>query len=200
VGHALLVTGFGTAEELTRAIEPVRELCPPLFEFVSPLPYVALQQMFDENHQWGTHGYAKALYLTELTDDAITVMSERAPDKTSRRTLIPVFPLHGAIADVADDATAYGGPRTPHYMVDLETSCADSQELAADRAWVRSLWDALRTLAGDAGGYINFLSEVGDEERVRATYGPAKYERLARIKAQYDPGNLFHRNANIKPA
>jgi FAD/FMN-containing dehydrogenase len=200
VGHALLVTGFGTAEEHARAIAPVRELCPPLFEFLSPLPYVAVQQMFDVNEPWGTHGYAKALHLTELTDDAITVMTERAPDKTSPRTIMPVFPLHGAIADLADDATAYGGPRTPYYMVDLETACDDSEQLAADRAWVRSLWDALRPLTGNAGSYVNFISELDDDERVRASYGPAKYARLARIKAEYDPGNLFRRNANIKPA
>jgi FAD/FMN-containing dehydrogenase len=200
VGHALLVTGFGTAEELARAIEPVREMCPPLFEFLTPMPYVAVQLMFDEQEYWGTYGYAKALHMTELTDDVITVMTERAPDKTSPRTLIPVFPLHGAIADTADDATAYGGPRTPYYVVDLETACDDAEQLAADRAWVRSVWDELRPLAGTAAGYVNFLTEVADEERIRATYGPAKYERLARIKAEYDPGNLLHRNANIKPA
>jgi FAD/FMN-containing dehydrogenase len=200
VGHALLVTGFGTADELARAIEPVREMCPPLFEFLTPMPYVAVQLMFDEQEHWGTYGYAKALHMTELTDDVITVMTERAPDKTSPRTLIPVFPLHGAIANLADDATAYGGPRTPYYVVDLETACDDAEQLAADRAWVRSLWDALRPLAPTAAGYINFLAEIGDEDRIRASYGPAKYERLAAIKAKYDPGNLFHRNANIKPA
>ena len=113
---------------------------------------------------------------------------------------MPVFPLHGAIADVADDATAYGGLRTSHYMMDLETDCDDSEQLAADRAWVRSLWDALRPLTGNAGSYVNFISELDDDERVRASYGPAKYARLARIKAEYDPGNLFHRNANVKPA
>ncbi len=70
----------------------------------------------------------------------------------------------------------------------------------ADRAWARSVWDALRPLAAGSGGYVNFLSDPGDDERVRASYGPAKYERLARVKAEYDPGNVFHLNANIKPA
>ena len=155
--------------------------------------------MFDEDVPFGLLGYDKALCLAELTDDAIALMTERAPDKTSRRTFMPVHPLRGAIADVADDATAYGGPRTPHYVVDLGAVCDDSEQLAADRAWVCSLWDALRPLAGTSGSYVNLMSEL-DDERVRASYGPAKYARLARIKAEYDPGNLFHRNANIKPA
>jgi FAD/FMN-containing dehydrogenase len=70
--------------------------------------------------------------------------------------------------------------------------------LPAERAWVRSLWDALRPQMIDVGTYVNALSEQ-DDHRIRVTYG-AKYDRLAAIKGRYDPGNVFHRNANIKPA
>jgi FAD/FMN-containing dehydrogenase len=200
VGHALLVAGFGSAQEHARALAPVREACPPLFEFVSPLPYTALQKMFDDENPYGIRGYDKAIYLTELTDEAITVMTERATEKRDPATFMPVFALHGAVTEISDDATAYGGLRTPHYMVDASAVSADAEVFAADRTWVRSVWDALRPLSANAGSYVNFISELDDDERVRASYGPAKYGRLAQIKTTYDPGNLFHRNANIKPA
>ena len=70
---------------------------------------------------------------------------------------------------------------------------------AADRAWARGLWDALRPHGMGAAGYINFLSDE-DEDRVRATYGEAKYRRLSEVKAAWDPDNVFHHNANIRPA
>jgi FAD/FMN-containing dehydrogenase len=200
VGHALVVVGFGSAEEHARAIAPVREACPPLFEFVSPLPYTAVQKIFDDNYPYGIHSYDKALYLTELTDEAITVITERAPAKRDHATMMPIFALHGAVTEIPDDATAYGGLRTPHYVVDASATSAKADVFSADRAWARSMWDALRPLAANAGSYVNFMSELDDDERVRASYGPAKYGRLAKIKATYDPGNVFHRNANIKPA
>jgi FAD/FMN-containing dehydrogenase len=200
VGHALLVAGFGSADEHARAVAPVREALPPLFELVTPMPYTALQQMLDAAYPFGIRGYDKAIYLTELTDEAITVMTERATEKRSPETFMPVFALHGAITEVADDATAYGGLRTPHYVVDVSGTSADPDVFVADRTWARSVWDALRPLAANAATYVNFISEPDDDERVRVSYGPAKYGRLARIKAEYDPANLFHRNANIKPA
>jgi FAD/FMN-containing dehydrogenase len=199
VGHALLVTGFGTTEEHERAIAPVREACAPLIEFVAPLPYTQLQQMLDESVPWGIRCYDKGLFLTDLTDDAITVMTERASGKQSPATFMPIFALHGAVAEVDKDATAYGGMRAAHYVVDLSAASTDPDVYAADRAWAISVWEALRIFAADAGSYVNFISEMGDDERVRASYGPEKYDRLAEIKSEYDPGNLFHRNANIKP-
>jgi FAD/FMN-containing dehydrogenase len=76
---------------------------------------------------------------------------------------------------------------------------ADSELLPTERDWVRSFWEALRPYATNTGGYINAMAEIEDDP-VRAAYGPAKYERLTRIKAKYDPDNVFHHNANIEPA
>jgi FAD/FMN-containing dehydrogenase len=200
VGHALLMVGFGPPEEHAHAVAQLREACAPLIEFVSPLPYTQVQQMLDEPLPWGIRCYDKGLLLTDLTDDAITVMTERATGKTSAATFMPTFVLHGAMAEVDGDATAFGGMRAPHYVFDLSAASMDPEVFAGDRAWAKSVWDAMRPFAADAGGYINFMSELGDDERVRMSYGPEKYDRLAQIKSEYDPGNLFHRNANIKPA
>ena len=112
---------------------------------------------------------------------------------------MPIFYLDGAFSRVGDDDTAFGGSRAPHYVVNIAAVSPDAQGLAADRTWVRSVWDALRPLARNEGGYVNFMAEA-DEDRIRTSYGPDKYERLAGIKAEYDPGNVLHRNANIKPA
>ena len=76
----------------------------------------------------------------------------------------------------------------------------EAEALAADREWVRGFWNALRPLAiGSGDGYVNAISDYG-ADRVRNSYGAGKYDRLARIKAEYDPDNVFHRNANIRPA
>jgi FAD/FMN-containing dehydrogenase len=114
-------------------------------------------------------------------------------------SFLPTFYLDGAFSAVADDATAFGGSREPHFTVSVNAITPDADVLPGERAWARTLWEALRSHDGEVGSYVNFMTEY-DEERVRASYGPAKYERLARVKAAYDPDNIFHLNANIKPA
>lgn len=197
-GVALLVVGFGSPEDHQRAIQPVRDEARPLFELVTPIPYVELQKMLDESAPWGIRAYEKALYLNDLTDDVAGVIADYLPRRQSPISFVPIFRMSGEFERAGDD-TAFGGPRTLGYVFNA-TALAPTPELfEADRAWVRSFWEALRPHAAGAGSYVNFMAEY-DEDRVRATYGPAKYDRLARLKARYDPNNVFRLNANIKPA
>jgi hypothetical protein len=129
----------------------------------------------------------------------ISVFTEFMPRAVSPLSFVPVFDLSGAYAKVADDATGFGGSRSAAFVFNIAAGCPTPEMYAADRAWVRSFWDALRPYATGSGSYVNFMAEI-EEDRVRAAYGPAKYDRLARVKAEYDPQNLFRLNANIKPA
>ena len=197
-GFALLVASWGSPEAHAELVAPVRDVLPPLFELVTPIPYTELQKMFDEGNAWGMHAYEKALYLDELSDEVIDIFAEQLPRKASPLSFVPVFPLDGAYQQVGDDDTAFGGSRSARFVFNIAALCPVPDLLPADRAWVRSFWEALRPHASGSGSYVNFMTDV-EEDRVRAAYGPAKYERLARIKGDYDPDNVFHNNANIKP-
>jgi hypothetical protein len=106
--------------------------------------------------------------------------------------------MDGAYQDVGDDDTAWGGSRAG-YMVFLVALATTPELQDADRDWARSCWQALQPHARGIGCYVNGITQF-EQDRVLASYGPAKYGRLARIKARYDPENVFHRNANITPA
>jgi len=115
------------------------------------------------------------------------VVAQRLPAKTSPMSILPIFPLGGAFTDVGDDDTAFGGRRSARFAFNMDAVALDPEGMAADREWVRSLWDALRPFATNSGSYVNVMTDY-DEDRVRAAYGPAKYQRLARIKGGVRPG------------
>ncbi len=198
-GYVLLLVGFDGTSAHAETVARVRAALPPTFDMVTPMPYVALQQMFDEGNAFGFHYYVKATFVEDLSDDVIEVLTERFPQKSSPLSVILVYRLAGAYTEVGEDDTAFGGGRSTRYAVFLIGVAPDPELGVAERTWVRGLHDALRPLAIGAGeGYVNDLIDFSDDQ-VRAAYG-AKYDRLAAIKTAYDPGNLFHLNANIKPA
>jgi FAD/FMN-containing dehydrogenase len=198
-GHALILAGFGTAEEHAALVDPIRAALPPLFDFVSPIPYPVLQSMLDDAAPPGILGYERALYLDDLTDEVIAVMTEFSAKKSSPMSFSPTFQLGGAFAEVDDAATAFGGERRAGYVVNLAGIASTPDLLEADTAWVRAYWEALLPHSRGTGSYVNFMVEP-DQDRVLAAYGAEKYQRLAKIKAQYDPANVFRHTANIKPA
>ena len=198
-GWAMVVVGFGADGAHADLLERLRRTLPPLWEFVSPMPYVALQQLFDESNGWGQYNYERSTYLADLSDEVIEAFVERVPAKTSPLSHVLFYRLDGAYCAPGEDDNAFGGERTPRYAAFLLAVAATPEMLDADRAWVRTLSDALAPHAVLRGTYVNGLAEA-DADRVRAAYGDAKYQRLAQVKNTYDPDNVFHRNANIAPA
>ncbi len=199
-GYALLLTGFGSAEKHAQLVTQIRRGVPPLFDLVTPMPYIELQKMLDEANAWGSHCYEKGTYLQDLSDDVIEVVTEQVASKNSPMSVLLFYRLDGAYSQVGDDDTAFSGGRSPRYGAFIVGRAPDADLLAADRRWVRDFWAALSPHAiGSGDGYVNGTADYQDD-RVRGSYGEAKYERLARIKADYDPGNVFHVNANIVPA
>ena len=197
-GITVLVVNWGSAEEHAAAVAPLRARA-PLYELVTPLPYVALQQMLDDAEPWGIHGYAKSLNFDDLPDEAIAILLDRLPRRRSPMSEVPMFTLRGRYSEIPDDSTAWGSPRSARWAAALLGLAWDEESYAADRAWVRDLWQALRPYASDEGAYLNFETDT-DEGRVRASYGEEKYRRLAALKDLWDPDNVFHHNPNVPPA
>lgn len=181
-------------EELLR---PLRSFGPPAADLVRRKPYTAHQGMFDAGvpHHWGY--YWKSHYLPPLSDGAIETMLERAWRKSSPGSYTIVFHLGGAIARHADDETAVSG-RDAMHAVNINAAWAEGGPHHEDIAWCREYFAAMQPHA-TGGVYVNFLHNDEGEARVRAAYGD-RYERLAEIKARYDPANVFRSNQNIRPA
>jgi hypothetical protein len=197
-GYAIMLVGFGTDDEHPRLSQRIRTTVPPLFEHLDRIPYVALQQMLDEHNAWGRYCYEKGAHLGELSDVAIEVIVEHVQHKTSALSYVVLGSLDGAYQDVPTDESAVAALRSGFiaFMIGLTER---PEQLPAERDWVRGLGDALLPHAHGIGAYINTLIEL-DEDRIQASYGSVKYAKLAQIKRRYDPENLFHMNANIKPA
>ncbi len=197
-GYALMITGFGSETEHAAVVDRIRRQLPPLFDMVTPMPYVEVQQLTDEAAAWGFHVSDKGTQIAELTDDVIDVISEQWPRKASPASVMFLYRLDAAYSAVREDDTAFGGGRSPRFQVFILAFASTAELLRTDRAWVRSFWRALQPHALSRGSYVNDRSDFSDDW-VRASYA-GKYARLARIKAHYDPENLFRHNVNIAPA
>jgi hypothetical protein len=155
--------------------------------------------MLDEGNPWGTRSYTKGLYLDVLPDAAIDALVERLSARRSGHSEVLIAPLGPGISDVPDDATAFGGSRSLRYVVAIECKADEEETFVQDRQWVRGTWDALRPAAAHDGAYVNLNAEFAGDS-LRDTYGAAKFDRLRKIKTQYDPTNVVRHNANIPPA
>jgi FAD/FMN-containing dehydrogenase len=178
-------------------LRPMRELG-HAFEMITPMPYTVLQSSFDEAFGHGLLVYEKGQFLAALGEDTIDGILEGAARKRAGLSQIHLWSSGGgAVARVAPGDTAFVN-RTSPFLVDVIGAWEEPGQADSERAWVRQTWEACR---GDwAGTYVNFLAEADPARVVDEVYGRRTYDRLAAIKAIYDPGNLFRLNQNVAPA
>jgi FAD/FMN-containing dehydrogenase len=188
---------LGSEEDATRAMAPLLDSVPePLMHGVGAMPHADLQGAFDGLYPRGEQWYWRADFVDEIPDEAVALHAKFGAQLPTAKSLMHLYPIDGAAhdVDVADTAWGYRGSRwsTTYAGVDPDPANVD-----AIRRWSVDYSDALRPYTA-GGGYVNMMMEEG-RERIRAAYGP-NYDRLARVKAIYDPHNTFRVNQNIEPA
>ena len=185
----------GAMEQANQILEPVRSFRRPAFEFFAPMPFPMLQSMFDGLYPPGLQWYWKADFVKELTDDAIALHLRHAARLPTMHSAMHLYPVNGAAHKVGNSETpfSYRDAVWSEVIVGVDPDPANRQLITA---WAKDYYDALHPY-GAGGAYVNFMMEEG-EDRIRATYR-GNYDRLAAIKAKYDPGNFFNVNQNIRP-
>jgi FAD/FMN-containing dehydrogenase len=196
----VVVIGFhnGPTEAGEALFAPLRRLGPPAADMLQPMPYVDAQKMLDALNPPGNRIYWKSSILRDIDDEVLDTIVDQSEVIPSPFSVALIEFYGGATNRVGPQDTAYP-LRDATYSVNAVAGWTDPAQDTANIAWARDMWNAVQPFS-PGSVYVNFLG-VGDsgEDRVRAAYGP-NYSRLARIKASYDPTNLFHLNHNIKPA
>ncbi len=185
----------GPLDKVEEAFRPVRKFRPPRFELTGPMPYTALQSMFDALYPPGMQWYWKGDFLGQIPDKAIDEHLKFGEQLPTLQSTMHFYPVDGAAGRVDRHATAfsYRDAKWSMVMVGVDPDPANAQKITA---WAKDYWEALHPYSL-GGAYVNFMMEEGID-RVKATYRD-NYDRLVEIKRKYDPDNFFRINQNIGP-
>jgi FAD/FMN-containing dehydrogenase len=182
-------------ERAAELLAPIRALEPAL-DGVMEMPFPVLQSAFDALYPKGQQWYWRADFVDELSDEAIAVHLEHAPQLPTGQSTMHLYPIDGAAHRVAreDTAMSYRSSRFGQVIVGVDPDPANNESMIA---WARAYHDALHPHSA-GGAYSNMMMHDEGPDRVKAAYGE-NYDRLVEVKRRYDPDNLFHVNQNIAP-
>jgi len=193
---AFAVCYTGDLEQGRKAVAPLQALGKPIADVIAPTPFVAWQTALDPLLTPGARNYWKSHSFTQLSDGAVNVLIDSARRLPSPDCELAFAQLGGAINRVPAPATAYPH-RELEFVLNVHTRWSDPAQDQECIAWARELFDRM-TPHATGGVYVNFMPE-DEAQRVRAGAYGLNYERLAKLKTKYDPGNLFRLNQNIRP-
>ena len=189
----------GDPAEGEEVMRPLREMGEPAMDMSTRMPFIALHEIANELFPVGNRYSWHSLYAEELSDDLIDRIAANAAKRPEGEAAVEVWHLGGAVSDVAPDATAYAH-RDAEFLVDVGATWRDPAADEAHLEWAEASWRALRESGATwEGFYPGFPGFATGEERARMAYGD-NLDRLAELKAEYDPENLLHSDLNVAPA
>jgi berberine-like enzyme len=195
---AIMVCHAGGLEAGAAAVAPVKRFVSPVMDVIGPMPYSAVNTLFDAGFPRGALNYWKSSFLATLADGAIDTMIERFAAAPSPMSGLLLEHFHGAATRVGPTDTAFPHRTVAHNFLAV-AEWLEASATQANVAWARDTYAALAPHFA-SGRYANYLNaeEVTQSGAVSDAFGP-NWKRLREVKERIDPDNVFHLNQNIKP-
>jgi FAD/FMN-containing dehydrogenase len=194
---AMSVCYSGDLARTDKVLAPIRALGEPVVDLLQEWPYVQQQSYLDETEPKGDHYYWKTEYLAELSEELFPIVRDVYAECPIPEAQVGLLHLGGALNDLDWDDGAVGN-RDARFAIGVNGMWQpDESDTGEFRQWVRGGWKRVRPFA-TGGNYINF--QTADDDQVPGDAYGENYERLRRVKAEYDPDNLFRVNRNIPPS
>jgi FAD binding domain/Berberine and berberine like len=183
----------GDPADADAAFAPVRDMSPQ-WEGIGSVPYPGLQSAFDALYPKGLQWYWRGDFVRTVPDEAVAAHARFARQLPSMHSTMHLYPIDGAVRRVGpgDTAWSYRDVTWSQVIVGVDPDPANA---AGITQWTVDYWEATHPYSA-GGAYVNFMMDEG-QDRVRATY-QGNYDRLAEVKATYDPENVFRINQNIR--
>ena len=189
-----MIVHVGGGEAGERAVAPFRAIAEPMADMLKEMPYPGIYM--EEEGDFHPIATDRTMFVDRIDEETAATLMERIESSDAMMSAAQFRVLGGAMARVPADATAFAH-RSSKVMVNVAALFESVEDRPKYEGWVQAFADDLRQ--SDEGAYVNFLEDEG-EERIRAAYPGATWDRLREIKGHYDPDNLFRRNQNIPPA
>ena len=195
---AIVACHTGDPRQAEEDLAPIKAFGNPVADLIMPKTYVEQQSMLDATQPKGAHYYWKTEFLPEVNDGFIAAFLANAEGIESPMSQMMMFHIAGAVNEHPEDDGAVGNRDATFVTAAAGAWPATDPKGEAYQHWVRSSWERIRPFS-TGGNYINFQTTDDDVARIESSYR-GNYERLRRVKAEYDPDNLFRVNRNLEPA
>lgn len=193
----ILACYSGSVEEGEKVVAPIKSFGKPIGDTLVRRPYTQLQSLMNATQPNGRRDYWKSEYLARFEPAFCDKLVEHAAKVRSPHSAVMFMHLAGALNELDDEHSPVGN-RSARYVLNLAGSWEQAGDDTANIEWARSAWNDIKSFS-TGGNYINFQTADESPARIEAALGKG-LERLARIKAKWDPQNVFRTNRNIKPA
>ena len=193
---AILACYSGKPEDGEKAVAPIKAFGNPIGDVLVRRAYGQMQSLLDATQPKGRRYYWKSEYLSDIEPALRAKVIDHAAKIRSPHSAVILFQIAGALNQVNEEHSPVGN-RDARYVLNIAGSWEGADEDAANVEWARDAWNDMKTFS-TGGTYINFLTQDEGPERIEAALGKG-LNQLAKVKARWDPENVFRTNRNIGP-